>query len=164
MLKLIRKRKRNWLGHWLRRNCLLKDALEGMVNGRKFRDRRRYQMVDDIKIGYVGHMRRLRGRQKIGKTGECWVCSERSAIRQNAIRLRWAGHAARMGEFRNAYRVLVGRPEGKIPLGRPRRRWEDNIKMDLREVGYDGRDWINLAQDRDQWLAYVRAAMNVRVP
>ncbi|KAJ4450036.1 hypothetical protein ANN_01443 [Periplaneta americana] len=79
-------------------------------------------------------------------------------------RLRWAGHVARMGESRNAYRVLVGRPEGKRTLGRPRRRWEDNIKMDLREVGYDGRDWINLAQDRDQWRAYVRAAMNLRVP
>ncbi|KAJ4425769.1 hypothetical protein ANN_27392 [Periplaneta americana] len=76
--------------------------------------------------------------------------------------LRWAGHVARMGESRNAYRVLVGRPEGKRPLGRPRRRWEDNIKMDLRDVGYDGRDWINLAQDRDQWRAYVRAAMNLR--
>ncbi|KAJ4431356.1 hypothetical protein ANN_19953 [Periplaneta americana] len=77
-------------------------------------------------------------------------------------RLRWAGHVARMGESRNAYRVLVGRPEGKIPLGRSRLRWEDNIKMDLREVGYDDR-WINLAQDRDRWRAYVRAAMNLRV-
>ncbi|KAJ4451220.1 hypothetical protein ANN_02680 [Periplaneta americana] len=77
-------------------------------------------------------------------------------------RLRWAGHVARMGESRNVYRVLVGRPEGKRYLGRPRRRWEDNIKMDLREVGYDHRDWINLAQDRDQWRAYVRAAMNLR--
>ncbi|KAJ4440720.1 hypothetical protein ANN_08868 [Periplaneta americana] len=74
-------------------------------------------------------------------------------------RLRWAGHVARMGESRNAYRVLVGRPEGKRPLGRPRRRWEDNIKMDLREVGYDDRDCINLAQDRDRWRAYVRAAI-----
>ncbi|KAJ4442575.1 hypothetical protein ANN_04162 [Periplaneta americana] len=79
-------------------------------------------------------------------------------------RLRWAGHVARMGESRNAYRVLVGRPEGKRPLGRPRRRWEDTIKMDLREVGYDDRDWINPAQDRDRWRAYVRAAMNLRVP
>ncbi|KAJ4449178.1 hypothetical protein ANN_00574 [Periplaneta americana] len=79
-------------------------------------------------------------------------------------RLRWAGHVARMGESRNAYRVLVGRPEGKRPLGRPRRRWEDNIIMDLREVGCDDRDWINLAQDRDRWRAYVRAAMNLRVP
>ncbi|KAJ4427731.1 dimethyladenosine transferase [Periplaneta americana] len=59
-----------------------------------------------------------------------------------------------MGESRNAYRVLVGRPEGKRPLGRPRRRWEDGIKMDLREVGYDDRDWINLTQDRDRWRAY----------
>ncbi|KAJ4450482.1 hypothetical protein ANN_01907 [Periplaneta americana] len=74
-------------------------------------------------------------------------------------RLRWAGQT----EFRNAYSVLVGRPEGKRPLGRPRRRWEDNIKMDLREVRYDDKDWINLAQDRDQWRAYVRAAMNLRV-
>ncbi|KAJ4430838.1 hypothetical protein ANN_19429 [Periplaneta americana] len=65
-------------------------------------------------------------------------------------RLRWAGHVARMDESRSAYRVLVARPEGKSPLGGPRRRWEDNIKMDLREVGYDDRDWINLAQDRDQ--------------
>ncbi|KAJ4450377.1 hypothetical protein ANN_01798 [Periplaneta americana] len=79
-------------------------------------------------------------------------------------RLRWAGHVVRMGESSNAYRVLVGRLEGKRSLGRPRRRWEDNIKMDLREVGYDGRDWINLAQNRDQWRAYVRAAMNLRVP
>ncbi|KAJ4434453.1 hypothetical protein ANN_23015 [Periplaneta americana] len=77
-------------------------------------------------------------------------------------RLRWAGHVARMGESRNAYRVLVGRLGRKIPLGTPRRRWEDNIKIDLREVGYDDRDWINLAQDRDRWRAYVRAAMNLR--
>ncbi|KAJ4431153.1 hypothetical protein ANN_19748 [Periplaneta americana] len=76
--------------------------------------------------------------------------------------LRWARHVARMGESRNAYRVLVGRPEGKRPLGRSRRRWEDNIKMDLKEVGNDDRDWINLAQDRDQWRVYVRAAMNLR--
>ncbi|KAJ4442184.1 hypothetical protein ANN_12050 [Periplaneta americana] len=79
-------------------------------------------------------------------------------------RLRWAGDLARIGESRNAYRVLVGRPEGKRPLGRPRRRWEDNIKMDLREVGYDDREWINLAQDRDRWRAYVRVAMNLWVP
>ncbi|KAJ4444243.1 hypothetical protein ANN_06034 [Periplaneta americana] len=79
-------------------------------------------------------------------------------------RLRWAGHVARMGESRNAYRVLVERPEGIRTLGRPRRRWEDTIKMDLREVGYDDRDWIDLAQDRDRWRTYVRAAMNLRVP
>ncbi|KAJ4425988.1 hypothetical protein ANN_27614 [Periplaneta americana] len=77
-------------------------------------------------------------------------------------RLRWAGHVARMGKSRNAYRVLVGRPEGKRSLGRPRRRWEDNIKMDLRELGYDDNDWINLAQDRDRWRGYVRATLNLR--
>ncbi|KAJ4428741.1 hypothetical protein ANN_25734 [Periplaneta americana] len=78
-------------------------------------------------------------------------------------RLKWAGHVARMGESRNAYSVLVGRPEEKRHLGRSRRRWEDNIKMDFREVGYDDRDWINLAQCRDRRRAYVRAAMNLRI-
>jgi hypothetical protein len=79
-------------------------------------------------------------------------------------RMRWAGHVARMGEGRGAYRVLVGRPEGKTPLGRPRRRWEDNIKMDLREIGIDGANWIRLAQDRVQWRAFVKTVMNLRVP
>jgi hypothetical protein len=69
-----------------------------------------------------------------------------------------------MGETRNAYRILVGKPEGKRPLGTPRRRWVDNIKMDLREIGWDGREWIELAQDRDQWRALVNAVMNLRVP
>jgi hypothetical protein len=76
--------------------------------------------------------------------------------------MRWAGHLARMGEKRNAYRILVGKPEGKRPLGRPRRRWVDNIKMDLREIGWDGMDWIGLAQDRDQWRALVNMVMNLR--
>ena len=66
-------------------------------------------------------------------------------------RIRWAGHLARMGEGRGMYRVLVGKPEGKRPLGRPRRRWEDNIKTDLQEIGCGGMDWIELAQDRDRW-------------
>ena len=78
--------------------------------------------------------------------------------------LRWAGHIARMEQSRNAYRVLVGKSEGKRPLGRPRHRWEDNIKMDLREVGCDPGEWRALAEDMDQWLAYVRAVMNLRVP
>ena len=69
-----------------------------------------------------------------------------------------------MEQSRNAYRVLVGKPESKRPLGRPRHRWEDNIKMDLREVCCDPRDWIALAEDMDQWQAYVRAVMNLRVP
>jgi hypothetical protein len=78
-------------------------------------------------------------------------------------RMRWAGYVARMGEKRDAYRILVGRPEERRPLGRPRRRWEDNIKMDLQEVGW-GLDWIELAQDRDRWRALVNALMNLRVP
>jgi hypothetical protein len=69
-----------------------------------------------------------------------------------------------MGDGRGVYRVLVGRPEGKRPLGRPRRRWEDNIKMDLREIGMDGANWIQLAQDRVQWRACVNTLMNLRVP
>jgi hypothetical protein len=79
-------------------------------------------------------------------------------------RLRWAGHVERMGERRGAYRAMVGKPEGRRPLERPRRRWEDNIKMGLREVGWGGIDWINLAQDRDRWRALVNAVMNLRVP
>jgi hypothetical protein len=67
-------------------------------------------------------------------------------------------------EKRNAFRILVGNPEGKRPLGRPRRRWVNNIKMDHREIGWDGMDWIDLAQDRDQWRALVNAVMNIRVP
>jgi hypothetical protein len=69
-----------------------------------------------------------------------------------------------MGEGRGVYMVLVGKPEGKRPLGRPKRRWEDNIKMDLQEVGLWGMYWIELAQDRDRWLALVNAVMNFRVP
>jgi hypothetical protein len=65
---------------------------------------------------------------------------------------------------RNAYMTLVGNPEGKRPLGRPRRRWVDNIKMDLTEIGWDGVDWIDLAQDRDQWRALMNTVMNLRVP
>jgi hypothetical protein len=69
-----------------------------------------------------------------------------------------------MGEKRNAYRILVGNPEGKRPLGRPRRKWMDNITMDIREIGWEGMDWIYLAQDRDQWRALVNTVMNLRVP
>jgi len=79
-------------------------------------------------------------------------------------RMRWAGHMARMDEERGVYRVLVGKPEGKRPLGRPRRRWVDNIKMDLQEVGCGYMDWIGLTQDRDRWRTLVSAVMNLRVP
>jgi hypothetical protein len=85
-------------------------------------------------------------------------------IRQiKSRRLRWAGHVACMGEERNVYRVLVGKSEGKRPLGRPRHRWEDGIKMDLREIGWGAVEWIHLAEDRDLWWALVNAVMNLRV-
>jgi hypothetical protein len=79
-------------------------------------------------------------------------------------RMRWAGHVARMGEVRGAYNILVGRPEGRRPLGRPRRRWEDKINMDLREIGFGDVDWIYLAQNRDRWRALVNTVINLRVP
>jgi hypothetical protein len=79
-------------------------------------------------------------------------------------RMRAAGHVARMGEKRNGYRILVGKSEGKRPLGRPKSRWADNIKMDLRGIGCDGMDWIDLAQDRNQWRALVNTVMNLRFP
>jgi hypothetical protein len=79
-------------------------------------------------------------------------------------RMRLAGHVARIGEKGNAYRILVRNPERKRPLGRPRRRCVGNIKMDFREIGWDGMDWIDLVQDRDQCRALVNAVMNLRVP
>ena len=78
--------------------------------------------------------------------------------------MRWAGHVARIGESRGVYRVLVEKSEVKSPLTRPKRRWEDNIKMDLQEVGRGGMDSIDLAQDRDRWRALVNAVMNLRAP
>jgi hypothetical protein len=78
-------------------------------------------------------------------------------------RMRWAGHVARMGEGGSVYRVLVGRPEGKRPLGRPRRRWEDNIKLDLREIRINGANWIQLAEDRVHWWAFANTMMNLPV-
>jgi hypothetical protein len=77
--------------------------------------------------------------------------------------MRWAGHVARRGEKRNAYRLLVGKPEGKRPLGRLRRRWVDIIKLDLGEVGWGDMDWIVLAQDRNRWRALVNSVLNLRV-
>jgi hypothetical protein len=78
--------------------------------------------------------------------------------------MRWVGHVVRMREKRNIYRILAGKPEGKTPLVKPKSLWVDNIKMDLRGIGWDGVDWIDLAQDRDQWRAFVNTVMNLRVP
>ena len=79
-------------------------------------------------------------------------------------RMRWAGHVARMGQGKGLYRVLAGKPEGKSPLGKPRRRWEDNIKMGLQELGGGCGDWMELAQDRDRWRTLVSTVMNIQVP
>jgi hypothetical protein len=82
----------------------------------------------------------------------------------NSRRMRWTGHVARMGEGRGVYRVFIGKPKGKRPLERPGCRWEDNIKMDLREIGIGGVNQIRLAQDKVQWRAFVNTVMNLRVP
>jgi hypothetical protein len=90
--------------------------------------------------------------------------SSPDTIRQvKSRRMRWAGHVARMGEERKLYKVLVGKPEGRRPLGRPKRRWENGYRMDLREIDLWGVDWIRLAQNRDRWRAVVSAVMNLWV-
>jgi hypothetical protein len=91
-------------------------------------------------------------------------CSPSIVRMIKARRMSWAGHVVRMGEVRGAHNILVGRPERRRPLGRPRRRWEDNIKIDLRETGFGDVDWIHWAQDRDRWRALVNTVMNLRVP
>jgi hypothetical protein len=119
-------------------------------------------------------LRRIFGSRRVELTGE-WrrlhneelndlYCSPNIVRVIKSRRIRWAGHVARKEEKRGVYRLLVGKPEGKRPLGRPRRRWEDNIKMDLEEVACGVMDWIDLAQDKDRWKALVNAVMNLRVP
>jgi hypothetical protein len=119
-------------------------------------------------------LRRIFGPKKEEVTGE-WrklhneelhnLYSSPNIIRMiKSRRMRWAEHVARMGENRNAYRILVGKPEGRRPLGRPKRRWVDYSKMDLREIGWEGVDGVDLAQERDQWRALVNTVMNLRVP
>jgi hypothetical protein len=102
--------------------------------------------------------------RKLRKGGLHSLHSSPDIIRQiKSKRMMWAGHVARMGEGRNVYRVLVGKPEGKRQLEKPRSRWEDGIKMDLREIGWGGVEWIHLAQDKDLLRAVVNAVMNLRV-
>jgi len=119
-------------------------------------------------------LRRIFGPRRVEVTGE-WrrlhneelndlYSSPNNARVIKSRRMRWAGHVARMGEERGVYRVLVGKPEGRRPMGRPRRRWVDNIRMDLQEVGCGYMDWIGLAQDSDRWRTLVSAVMNLRVP
>ena len=91
--------------------------------------------------------------------------TKQSCVRMiKSRRMRWAGHVARMGEERRVYRVLLGKPEGRRPMGRRRHRWVDNIRMDLQEVGCGYMDWIGLAQDRDRWRKLVSVVMNLQVP
>jgi hypothetical protein len=119
-------------------------------------------------------LRRIFGQKRDEVTGE-WrklhnkefhdLYSSPSIVRIiKSRKMRRAGHVARMGEKRNAYRLLVRKPEGKSPLGRQRRRWVDNIRLDLGEVGWGDVDWIVLAKDRDRWRAVVNSVMNLRVP
>jgi hypothetical protein len=119
-------------------------------------------------------LRRRFGRKRDEVTGE-WrklhneelrdLYSSPSIIRIiKSRRMRWAGHVARMGEKRNAYRLSVRKSEGKRPLGRSRRRWVENIRMDLGEVGWGDVDWIGLAKDRNRWRAVVNSVLNVQVP
>jgi hypothetical protein len=118
-------------------------------------------------------LRRIFGPKRDEVTGE-WrklhneeldLYSSPSKIRiMKSRRMRWAGHVARMGEKRFAYTLLLGKPEGKRPLGRPRRRWVDNIRMDLGEVGWGAVDWIGLGKDRNRWRALVNSVLNLRVP
>jgi hypothetical protein len=119
-------------------------------------------------------LRRILGPKKDEVTGE-WRKLHKEKLRDlypspskirmvKSRKMRWKGHVARMEEKRNAYKLLVGKLEGKRPLGRPRRRWVDGWWMDLGEVGWGGVDWIGLAQDRNRWRALVNSILNLRVP
>jgi len=124
-------------------------AFENMVLRRKFGPRR-----EEI----TGEWRRLHN-EKLND-----LYSSPNIVRViKSRRMKWPGHVARMGEVRGVYRVLVGKPEGRRSLGRPSRRWVDNIMMDLQEVGCGYMDWIGLTQDRDRWRTLVSAVMNLRV-
>jgi hypothetical protein len=109
-------------------------------------------------------LRRIFGPKRDGVRGEWRRLHNVELHRQiKSRRMRWAGHVARMGQERNVYSVLIGKPEGKRPLERPRRRWEDGIRMDLRKIGWGSVYWIWLAQDRDRWQAFVNTVMNLWV-
>jgi len=128
------------------------------------RDERKLRVYENMVL------RRIFGPRRDEVTGEWRRLHNEEYFSPNIVRviksrrMRWAGHVARMGEEREVCRVSVGKPEGKRPLGRPRCRWVDNIRMDLQEVGCGCVDWIGLAQDRDRWRTLVSAVMNLRVP
>ena len=128
-------------------------ALVGKPEGKRPLGRPRRRWVDNITMDL----------QEVRCGYMDWI-GLANIVRVIKSRRRWAGHVARIGEERRVYRVLVGKPEGKRPLGRPRRKWVDNITMDLQEVGCGHVDWIGLAQDRDRWRTLVSAVMNLQVP
>jgi len=125
-------------------------VFENMVLRRKFGPRR-----DEV----TGEWRRLHNEEL-----NDLYCSPNIVWVIKSRRMSWSGHVVGMGAEREVYGVLVGKPEGRRPLGRPRRRWADNIRMDLQEVGCVYMDWIGLTQDRDRWRTLVSAVMNLRVP
>jgi len=117
------------------------------------------RMIGPRRDEVMGEWRRLNNEELID------LYSSPNIVRvTKSRRMRWAGHVARVGEEREMYRVLAGKPKGKRPQGRPSRRWVDNIRMDLQEVGCGYMDWIGLTQDRDRWSTLVGAVMNLRIP
>ena len=132
-------------------------VLVGKPKGKRPLGRPRRRWEDNIRMDL----------QEVGLGYEDWIGLAQDRDRWRTVVsavMRWAGHVARMGEEKGACRVLMGKPEGKRPLGRHRRRWVDNIRMDLQEVGCGYVEWIGLAQDRDSWRTLVSAVMNLRVP
>jgi len=142
-------------------------GLEGFSKA-MYREERKLRVFENIVLRRIfgpgraevtGKWRRLHNEELndlYSSSNIVWVIKSR--------RMEWAGHVARIGEEMGAYRVLLWKPEGKRPLGRPRRRWVDNIRMGLQEVGCGYMDWIGLAQDRESWRTLVIAVMNFRVP
>ena len=126
---------------------------------RVFENRVLRRIFGTMRDGVTGQLRKLHNEELndlYSSPNIVWMIKSR--------RMRWAGHVARIAEGRDVHKVLVGKPDGKRPLGRPRRRWEDNIKMELEEVVTGCGDWMELAQDRDRWRALVSTVMNFRVP
>ena len=147
------------------RTVILPAVLYGCENWSLIlREGRKLRVFENIML------RRIFGPRRDEVTGEGrrllndLYCSPNIVRVIKSRRMRWDGHVARIGEERGVYRVLVGKPEGKRPLGRSRRRWVDNIRTDLHEVGCGYMDWIGLAQDRDGWRTLVSAVMNLGVP
>jgi hypothetical protein len=160
--KFVRSR-RMWAGKvarmWARRN--VERFLVGKSKGKLPLVRPGSRWLNNIKIDIL----EIRWWRKLHNEELHNLYSSPSIIRIiKSRRMRWAGHVARMGVKRNVYKLLVGKPEGKRPLGRPRRRWMDKFKKDLLEIGVNVVDWIGLAQDRYRWRALVNSVMNLRVP